>query len=273
MEQPHSPLFQDWLQPDLTWLSGLVSNPHPSLSTWLLSNAEAVLYKLSQPRNNLSTVLSMNPAAIPFLLQHPTLISPHGILFNSSPWALSWIQPILDQMTDPSFDFCSKRESVLYALSRNENPLVVKWLEDYVPLEHQYWYCLSMNPSAIDFLLEHPEHIDWTTFTSNSHPRAIQYMTEHPEIMEIEPYSYSYVMLRNQCPDAGLYLRSIGREEMYQGWAYRYGTLEEMDLEHIKDDSLNAMAENPKALSYFKERSHLIPSQTYQLASNPAIFL
>lgn len=271
MEEKTTP-FQDWIHPDMTWLEGLAYNPHPSLSTWLLANLDSVLYELSGHKTHLYNILSSNPAAVPFLLQRPEYATRHGLLSNSNPWVMKWIQPTLDEMMEPSFDFRTKRESVMYALSRNENPLIVECLEEYVPLEHQYWYCLSMNPSAIDFLLQHPEHIHWETFPTNPHPQAIEYMAEHPEQMETNPYGYIHVMLRNSCPTAGSYLRSIRGDDMYQGWAYRYGSLEEMNLEHVADCSLNHMAENPNAISYFKERPDLIKDRIFSLASNPAIF-
>lgn len=274
MEEKSASLFQDWLQPDLSWLDGLVYNRHHSLSSWLLTHSESIIYKISsRHRADLCLTLSTNPAAIPFLLHHPIYATHNGILSNPNPWAMEWIQPTLDQLADPSFNFRANRESVLYALSRNENPLVVEWLQEYVPLEHQYWYCLSMNPSAIDFLLENPSMIHWETFTSNSHPRAIEHMAAHPEMMDTEPYGYINVMLQNKCPAAGPFLLSVGREDLYRDWTYRHGSLEEMDLEHMADSSLNEMAENPKALSYFKERPHLIQDRIFHLASNPAIFL
>lgn len=275
MESPSASLFHDWIQPEFSWIDGLMSNPHPSLSSWLLSNAEAVMEQLSNPSSTrLKIILSMNPTAVPFLLQYPSIAATGcAILSNSNPWALHWIHPILEQMEDSSSDVHPNRESVLYALSRNENPLVVEWLMEHIPLEHQEWYCLSSNPAAIDFLLEHPERIVWKTFTSNPHPRAIQHMAEHPEKMATDPYSHTLVMMRNKCPDAGAYLKSIGREDMYCAWTYRYGSLDEMDLEHLASSSMNDMAENPKAISYFKDRPHLIQAFSYHLASNPAIFL
>lgn len=79
-------------------------------------------------------------------------------------------------------------------------------------------------------------------------------------------------MTRNECPDAGVYLKSIGRDDLYKEWAYRYGSLEEMDLEHLSNTALEKMAQNPQAISYFKERPELIQTYTSYLLRNSAIF-
>jgi hypothetical protein len=247
-------------------LAGILSNPNPLLSTWLDAHVEEVRDFLASNHRAYAITLSANPAAIPFLFRHPDLIDERGMLSNSDAWAMPYLQAAFARLSTSEF-----HSADLIHLSRNRNPVVMEWLERHNPLEKQNWYELSMNPCAIDLLLRHPTYIHWETFTRNPSPRAIQHMRENPDKMLLDPYAYIQLAHKNGAKEAGDLLLECGREDLFSLWAYRYGTLDQMNLDQIALASYQDMMENPNAISYVAEHPEKLV-YGWSMSANPAIF-
>lgn len=268
--QSSSSLFQPWIDPEKDICSeGILYNHSPMLWKWLVEHVDSLR---EQHECDVTSILSRNPFAVPFLLRYPEFICEREIITNPNPWVLFLIQPTLDKIMTHGYNFQREKEREIYQLCRNENPLIIEWLETHVAVDHLNWYCLSSNPSAMDLLLRYPERIHWETFTSNPNPRAIQYIKEHPEGMSADVYAYQMIALHNYAPEAGEYLRSVGRNDLYALWQERFGTLENMDLTQLSNHSYVRMATNPRVIEFFKANPEFKHNLDFYLSQNPAIF-
>ena len=105
--------------------------------------------------------LSSNPSAMSLLQKNPSKIN--WMQLSMNPRAVPLLQQ--QQRTTTLNWLLAANPNILSVI--NDTPIVVD------QFSYEDWFHLSRNPGAIDFLEQHPYHIDWKGFSDN------------PEIFEI----------------------------------------------------------------------------------------
>jgi len=83
-----------------------------------------------------------------------------------------------------AFDYfrkiCGEERKKLKKLSANESSAAAPFLLQYL-LEDIDWYCFSQNsnPSAVEYLIQHPGNINYEAMSGNTNPKAIEFLLQH----------------------------------------------------------------------------------------------
>jgi hypothetical protein len=112
----------------------------------------------------------------------------YSVVKNNNPFAFKKILEKMDrdELFKNKFDFKQlcycQNEEVIDFLIRHPNFIDYK--------------ILSANPYAIDFLLENKDKIDWENFSKNNHPKAVALLRENKDNINI------YSLVSNECEEA-----------------------------------------------------------------------
>ena len=185
----------------------LSGNSHPDAVKLLLDNADKI--------NWFHLSKNCNPVAVNLLLEHAS-----GNLAES--------------------DKISK-----WMFSKNPNPDVIRYL---LANKHLIdWYAFSQNSGAAEYLLKHPDKIQWLYFNRNPHPDVVQ------ELIYNNPTKINiYRLSTNSNPIAVKYVKQAENSD---------------NIELIKQ--MQYLNSHPDVVSQWKS----LQEHPYEVYENPGIFL
>lgn len=173
---------------DTDWAS-LSSNPNAI--QWLKQNPDKIdWHELASNPNVMElfdadkinwSALSGNPAAIHVLEACPEKIDWRMLNYNSSPIAVRMLEANSEKI---SWLRLAHNTEAMHLIARE----TVESLEEQVNSEgwtsDDFWFWLSANPSAIEFLEHNPNKINWSGLSRN--PKAIHLLDANPSKIDWE---------------------------------------------------------------------------------------
>ena len=195
--------LRDWLDPaNIVWkqFSGnthyyaiqmLEENPE-NIDWWYLSGNPCAIHLLEKNIDRIDwNQMSYNYRAMQLVEQYPDKID-----YWTYVSGISCMKKDLICIIEEHLDSVAELVKMVTAINTERmrtHPFVPLL---FVPRDNLNWSFLSFNSHAIHILEQHPEKIDWSHFSLNSHPRAIRMLEQHPENIDWSMLS------RNSSPDA-----------------------------------------------------------------------
>ncbi len=159
-------------------------------------------------------------------------------------------------------------------LSRNPNPEVISYLEQNPSMIS--WDNLSENPVAIEILKKNKHCINWKKICLNPHPETMEMINEHyahylkrwkEKGIRTPPHMILSWENLSKNPNAVEFLKENPQnvcwyfqenENEWEGGPERIINDEELDKKNPDEIHYGYLSENPSAVGYLRENSHII---------------
>jgi hypothetical protein len=154
----------------ISWYN-IARNPNPRALVLL----ESVEFSVADMiRCEIDEMLSANPSAIPILRKQPDLVDHTYIMWNPA------AKDLIAEMKIPIFYGALAVNPADWAVDMLLSPGVIRCI-------NVFSLSYNTNPRIVEYLIAHPEIIDWNVFSKN--PSAIKYLRENPEKVSVDIYT------------------------------------------------------------------------------------
>jgi len=214
------------------------------------TNPAIVEYLETHPEQIVWKKLSLNSAACDLLkTQNIDNLDLFNLCKNSNAWSL--IEPQLELINNHEF-----ADDYWYELSKNES--AIYWILENTDKINWKSLCANTHTKAVELLIQHPDRIDWQTFCSNPNPVAVRYMTQNLDQL-LDKHECWENMCKNENPDAVALIAQIIDQLLEQGGTQilvnssALHLIESKIQTHQIDWILLAHNHNYKALNYLQK--------------------